>query len=153
MAVCFEDSNESFFFVKRSRTEKRKNATSRSNFDKYLDYLANEDRKNIPIKSALSLNKYKSPCLRRRCKNVPAELLSKVLLREIYLNKGYGSVRFCWYCLCDRYEIFFKSKGPRNEFWRHSMQRIEKNLEKKDVNHFPELASSNHQQCYNCYFD
>ena len=113
------------FFVKRSRTEKRKNATSRSNFDKYPDYLANEDRKNIPIKSALSLNNYKSPCLRRRCKNVPAELLSKVVLREIYLNK------FGWYCLCDRYETFFISKEPRNKFWRPFNAKNRKNLERK----------------------
>lgn len=49
------------FFVKRNRTERRKNANSRSIFDKYLDYLANEDRKKILIKSALSLNKFNHP--------------------------------------------------------------------------------------------
>ena len=69
-----------------------------------------------------------SPCLRRRCKNVPAELLSKVVLREIYLNKGYGSVGIV-YATDTRLFLYQKSLGTN--FGVHSMQRIEKTLERK----------------------
>lgn len=111
------------FFVKRNRTERRKNATSRSIFDKYLDYLANEDRKKILIKSALSLNKFNHPAYADAVKNVPAELLSKVVLREIYLNKGYGSVGIV-YAIDTRLFLYQKSLGTN--FGVYSIQRIEK---------------------------
>ena len=117
------------FFVKRSRTESRKNATSRSNFDKYLDYLASEDRKKILIKSALSLNNFNHPAYADALKTSRRNSCQKWLWDKFIWTRV--TVRFGWYCLCDRYETFFKSKEPRNEFWRPFDAKNRKNLEKK----------------------
>ena len=108
------------FFVKRSRTVRRKNATSRSIFDKYLDYLANEDRKKILIKSALSLNKFNHPAYADAVKTSRRNSCQKWFWEKFIWTSSVGIV----YATDTRLFLFQKSLGTN--FGVHSMQRIEK---------------------------
>ena len=108
------------FFVKRSRTERRKNATSRSIFDKYLDYLANEDRKKILIKSALSLNKFNHPAYADAVKTSRRNSCQKWFWEKFIWTSSVGIV----YATDRRLFLYQKSLGTN--FGVHSMQRIEK---------------------------
>ena len=108
------------FFVKRSRTERRKNATSRSIFDKYLDYLANEDRKKILIKSALSLNKFNHPAYADAVKTSRRNSCQKWFWEKFIWTSSVGIV----YATDTRLFLYQKSLGTN--FGVHSMQRIEK---------------------------
>ena len=108
------------FFVKRSRTERRKNATSRSIFDKYLDYLANEDRKKIQIKSALSLNKFNHPAYADAVKTSRRNSCQKWFWEKFIWTSSVGIV----YATDTRLFLYQKSLGTN--FGVHSMQRIEK---------------------------
>ena len=113
------------FFVKRNRTERRKNATSRSIFDKYLDYLANEDRKKILIKSALSLNKFNHPAYADAVKTSRRNSCQKWFWEKFIWTSSVGIV----YATDTR--LFFISKEPRNKFWRPFNAKNRKNLERK----------------------
>lgn len=116
------------FFVKRSRTERRKNATSGSIFDKYLEYLANEDRKKILIKSALSHNKLNHPAYADAVKTSRRNSCQKWFWEKfIWTRVTVGLVLF----MRQIRDFFFISKEPRNEFWRPFNAKNRKNLERK----------------------
>ena len=124
MAVCFEDSNESFFFFRQKESNGKKKERNFTIYFRQISGLSCQwRRKENTDKICTVTEQVQSPCLRRRCKNVPAELLSKVVLREIYLNKGYGSVGIV-YATDTRLFLYQKSLGTN--FGVHSMQRIEK---------------------------
>ena len=115
----------SSFFVKRSRTESRKNATSRSNFDKYLDYLASEDRKKILIKSALSLNNFNHPAYADALKT---SVKSGFEINLFEQGLRFGSVGTVY---ATDMRLFLNQKSRGTNFDVHSMQRIEKTWKKK----------------------